>query len=56
MVYNTPSGWSVVFDSRRVGKELEAMAADIRADFAHLVELIEKYGLNNLHEPQISSI
>jgi phage-related protein len=56
MVYNTPSGWNVDFCSRRVEKELEVMAADIRADFAHIVQLIENYGLNNLREPQIKHL
>ncbi len=56
MVYNKSSGWTVVFANRRAEKELEAMAVDIRADFAHIVELIEKYGLNNLHEPHIKHL
>jgi phage-related protein len=56
MVYNTPSGWSVNFCNRRVEKELEAMAVDIRANFARIVQLIETYGLNNLHEPQIKHL
>jgi phage-related protein len=56
MVYKSPSGWSVDFCNRRVEKELEAMAVDIRADFARIVQLIETYGLNNLREPQIKHL
>jgi len=53
MVYNTPSGWVVDFCNRRAEKELAAMAGDIRADFARIVDLIEKYGLSNMREPQV---
>ncbi|MDD4600978.1 MAG: type II toxin-antitoxin system RelE/ParE family toxin [Negativicutes bacterium] len=56
MVYNTPSGWSVDFCSRRAEKELEAMSVEIRADFGRIVQLIETYGLDNVHEPQIKHL
>jgi phage-related protein len=54
--YIIASGWTVVFANRRAEKELEAMAVDIRADFARIIELIEKYGLNNLHGPHIKHL
>jgi phage-related protein len=56
MVYNTPSGWVVVIGNRRAEKELEAMAVDIKADFLRLTELIETYGLEEIHEPYVKHL
>jgi phage-related protein len=56
MVYNTLSGWVVEFCNRRTQKELKAMAADIQADFARIVDLIETYGLSEVHEPQVKHL
>lgn len=56
MVYNTPSGWAVVFGNRRAEKEIEAMADDIRADFAHIVGLIQSYGLPQMREPHVKHL
>jgi phage-related protein len=56
MVYNTPSGWRVVYGSRRAQKEVEELAVDIQADFARIVGLIESYGLENVREPQVKHL
>ena len=56
MIYDTPSGWVVEFCNRRAEKELKAMATDIRADFACLVEHIQAYGLENVHEPHVKHL
>lgn len=56
MVYNSPSGWVVEFGSRRAEKELEAMAVDIRADFARLVDMIQLFGLPEIREPHIKHL
>ncbi|MDD4600972.1 MAG: type II toxin-antitoxin system RelE/ParE family toxin [Negativicutes bacterium] len=56
MVYSTPSGWVVVIGNRRAEKELEAMAVDIKADFLRLTELIETYGLEEIHEPYVKHL
>ncbi len=56
MVYNQSSGWQVVFGCRRAEKEIEGLAVDIRADFARLVELIERYGLEHIHAPHVKHL
>lgn len=56
MVYNTPSGWIVEIGNRRAEKELEDMALDIKADFIRVTELIETYGLNEIHEPFVKHL
>lgn len=56
MVYSTPSGWVVEYCNHRVEKEIEAMAEDIRAKFASIVQLIEEYGLPQVHEPYVKHL
>ena len=36
---------------QRVDRELAALTQDVRQRFLHIVELIEKHGLDALHEP-----
>jgi phage-related protein len=56
MVYIKNSGWVVVFADHRVEKEVSALAKDVRANFERIVDLIEVYGLENMHEPQVKHI
>lgn len=56
MVYSTSSGWVVEYGNRRAEKEMEAMAVDIRANFARLVGLIETYGLEHIHQPHVKPL
>lgn len=56
MVYSTKSGWVVEIGNRQAEKELEALAKDVRADFLRLVELIQIYGLEEIHEPHVKHL
>jgi len=56
MVYSTLSGWVVIFCNHRAQKELQALAADIQIGFAHVVQLVENYGLENVHEPFVKHL
>ena len=56
MVYNVSSGWIVVFADHRVEKEIAALSKDVRANFERIVDLIEGYGLEKMHEPQVKYI
>lgn len=56
MVYNTPSGWVVVYGDKRAEKEVSQLADDILADFWRVVELIETHGLENIHEPYVKHL
>ena len=56
MVYNAPSGWVVEIGNQHAEKELEAMVMDINADFLHLTELIETYGLEEMLEPYVKHL
>jgi phage-related protein len=56
MVYTTPSGWAVIFGDRRAEKEVSKLADDVRADFLRIVDLVERYGLEEVHEPYVKHL
>jgi|ERR1043166_5961757 phage-related protein len=56
MVYDTLSGWKVVYGHRRAEKEIEKLADDIRADFLRIVDLLEEYGPEEVHEPYVKHL
>jgi len=56
MVYNTLSGWVVVYGDKRAEKEVEKLADDLLADFWRIVGLVERYGLDNVHEPYVKRL
>jgi phage-related protein len=56
MVYNSSSGWRVVYGNARAEKEIERLAVDVRADFGRIVGLIECYGLDEVHEPYVKHL
>ncbi len=45
--------WIVELLDDRVRDELEALPADMRARFRRIVELIQGYGLERVHEPHV---
>lgn len=56
MIYSTPSGWTVVFGDHRAEKEVSKLAIDIRAHLERTVDLIERYGLEAIHEPHVKHL
>ena len=56
MVYSSPSGWSVVFADARAEKEVSRLSFNIRAHFERTVDLIERYGLEAVHEPHVKHL
>ena len=56
MVYNTPSGWVVIYGDKRAKKEVDTFSDDVRADFLRIVDVIEKYGLEMVHEPHVKHL
>jgi phage-related protein len=48
--------WRVEILDRRVERELDALAVDVRQRFLRIVELIEKHGLDAMHEPHIKHL
>lgn len=48
--------WSVVFLNEGVLAELEEQAADVRASFLRIAELIASHGLENMREPYVKRI
>jgi phage-related protein len=56
MVYNTPSGWKVLYANRRVETEIERLADDIRAEMRRVVDMIQNYGLEQVHAPYVKHI
>ena len=48
--------WQVEILDRRVERELDELAADVRQRFLRIVELVEKYGLHAMHEPHIKHL
>ncbi len=56
MVYNTPSGWVVSYGDRRAEKEVGKLADDVRADFLRIVDMVEQYGLEQVHEPYVKHL
>ena len=56
MVYSTPSGWIVTYGDKRAQKEVDRLADDIQADFLSVVEMIERCGLEQVHEPYVKHL
>jgi phage-related protein len=48
--------WIVELLDDRVRDELEALPADMRARFRRIVELIQGYGLERVHEPHVEHL
>ena len=48
--------WRVEILDRRVERELEALAQDVRQKFARIVELIERHGLLAMREPYVKHL
>ena len=48
--------WTVEFLDERVQAELDAFPADIRARFERIVDLIQSYGLEKVHEPYVKHV
>lgn len=56
MVYNTPSGWVVIYGDKRAQREMDRLADDVRADFWCVVDMIERCGLEQVHEPHVKHL
>jgi phage-related protein len=56
MVYATQSGWVVAFADHRAEKEVSKLAEDVRAYLERITDLIEQYGLEQVHEPYVKHI
>ncbi len=56
MVYIKNSGWIVVFADHRAEKEISRLSTDVRADFLRIVEMIEKYGIEQVGMPHIKHL
>lgn len=48
--------WTVVFLDGDVQAALDGMAADIRASFARIVDLIQSHGLERVREPYVKHL
>jgi phage-related protein len=48
--------WRVETLDKRVDRELAALAQDVRQRFLRIVELIEKHGLDAVHEPHVKHL
>ena len=48
--------WSFVFLNAEVKAELDALPADTRASFERIVQLVQAFGLERVHEPYIKHI
>ena len=48
--------WQVEILDRRVEKELDALAPDVRQRFVRIAELIERHGLDAMHEPYVKHL
>jgi hypothetical protein len=49
-------GWIVELLDDRVRDELEALPPDMQARFRRIVELIQGYGLEQVHEPHVKHL
>ena len=56
MRYSPLVAWQVEILDRRVERELDALAVDVRQRFLRIVELIERHGLDAMHEPHIKHL
>ena len=54
--YSPLVAWQVEILDRRVERELDALAVNVRQRFLRIVELIEKHGLDAMHEPHIKHL
>jgi phage-related protein len=48
--------WSVEFLNETVLAEMQGQPNDIKAKFAHIVQLVEAVGLERVHEPYIKHL
>lgn len=48
--------WSVETLNRRVGKELDSLRTDLRADYTRIAELIEEFGPDEVDMPHVGSL
>lgn len=48
--------WRVEILDRRVERELEALARDVRQRFLRIAELIERYGVAAMREPHVKHL
>jgi phage-related protein len=48
--------WRVELLDRRVERELDALAQDVRQRFLRIVELIERHGLAGMREPHVKHL
>lgn len=48
--------WQVEVLNQRVFEELDALPADLRAKFDHVVRLVEDLGLHQVREPYIKAL
>ena len=56
LIYIQRVTWRVEVLDRRVERELDELASDVRQRFLRIVELVETYGLDALHEPHIKHL
>ena len=54
--YTDRVGWRVEILDRRVERELDALAMDVRQRFLRIAELIELHGLSAMHEPYVKHL
>ncbi len=50
------SGWTVETLDVRVDRELDALAADLRASFVRIAQLLEAAGPVRVHEPHVKHL
>jgi phage-related protein len=48
--------WSFVFLNAEVKAELDAQPRDVRANFERIVQLVQAFGLERVHEPYIKHL
>jgi phage-related protein len=48
--------WSFVFLNAEVKAELDALPVDTRASFERIVQLVQAFGLERVHEPYVKHI
>jgi phage-related protein len=48
--------WSFVFVNAEAKVELDVLPPDVRASFERIVELVQAFGLERVHEPYIKHI
>jgi phage-related protein len=48
--------WSFVFLNAEVKAELDAQPGDVRANFERIVQLVQAFGIERVHEPYIKHL